>query len=295
MDDYTRSLREMQLEYNKRHMHIINEMDKKHARIGRAIINAIRKNYTPPAMYIDYKQGLEMPTIGWKIDGRDVRDYAALNRAYKQGYKAWDEFFRDKSPCDAKLLTHPIPKYVKEMFGGKPLPQKNNNTCTFRRFPNLISDEDLAFYKQSVLVQALLGFEKVMGYKYGNNQCILNDSWTVNLRETRKENIMMDSFLRGFGGQAEELKKQWEGKGMMGVEVSEELKDLLQVYTDAEKHLKVKEEDALQTLTAYMKRYTEVSDERKKISKKLENLKAKLAPPQCQGCGEEDEDEGDDE
>lgn len=82
---------------------------------------------------------------------------------------------------------------------------------------------------------------------------------------------------------------------MIGVDVSDELKDLLKVYTDAEEHLLSKEKSALESVEAVMKRYLEAKDERKKVTQKLNALKQKLAagqPPKQEDCDcDEDEDE----
>lgn len=217
---------------------------------------------------IDYKRGLELPTIRWVITEGDLirhRQERELNRLYRDAYLAWDNFYSGDQSA----------------------------TMVFRRFPALSVPE----YELDILVKALLGFPQPMGYKQGNHCAILDDSWTVNLRSTEKENIMMEEFLKGFAGKSEELKKAWEGKQVVGVDVSEELKDLYKVYTDAEEHLITKEKQALETVTAQMKRYIAAQEERQKVSQKLNALKHKLAQGQpCQGCGEdEDEDEGDDE
>ena len=80
---------------------------------------------------------------------------------------------------------------------------------------------------------------------------------------------------------------------MIPVDVSEELKDLFKVYTDAEKHLKQKEDSALDSLTSYMKRYMDAQEERKKISRKLAILTAKMkdveSEEDCDCCDEEDD------
>ena len=160
----------------------------------------------------------------------------------------------------------------------------------FRRFPGLSIPE----YELDILVKSLLGFPQPMGYKQGSNNVILNDAWTVNLRSTEKENIMMDAFLRGFDGQSEKLKKAWEEKQVIGVDVSEELKDLFKVYTDAEEHLSQKEKQALETMTSCMKRYLEAQEERKKVTLKLNSLKHKLAagqPPKEERDEDEEEDD----
>lgn len=92
---------------------------------------------------------------------------------------------------------------------------------------------------------------------------------------------MMDAFLRGFGAQSKELKKAWEEKQVIRIDVSDELKDLLIVYTDAEENLLGKEKAALESVESVMKRYIDAKEERKKISQKLNSLKQKLAAGQA--------------
>lgn len=80
---------------------------------------------------------------------------------------------------------------------------------------------------------------------------------------------------------------------MIPVDVSDELKDLFKVYTDAEKHLKAKEGSALETLTSYMKRFVEAQEERKKITHKLAILTQKMKdvePEEDSDCGDEEDD-----
>lgn len=68
-------------------------------------------------------------------------------------------------------------------------------------------------------------------------------------------------------------------ENIIGVDVSEELRDLLKVYIDAEEKLKSIEADALASLTYEMKRFLAAQDKRKEISYKLHILKAKI----CKG------------
>ncbi len=279
-------------------------------------------------MEADYKQGLAVPTIRWVITEGDLRKHKMekeLQNVYRDAYLAWDNYYRDndisgqdyerfgtspvrdaywgivpnpgpyvwksnikkRKPC--VKTTQITPPEILEHFDPKllstPVP-----TMVFRRFDNLMPPEE----ELDILVKALLGFPQPMGYKYGSNNVILNDAWTVNLRTTEKENVLMDAFLNGFGQQFSELKKQWEetqkGHGMVGIDVEDELKDLLKVYTDAEEHLKRKEADALSTLSGYMKRFLDIQEERKKVTDKLQTLKAKMTHA-CEGCDEDEEED----
>ncbi len=277
-------------------------------------------------MEIDYKKGLKLPTISWTIKEGDLirrRKEVELNKLYRDAYLAWEGVYENQDfqrfgtapvrnaywsiyaagpyTWDGKIVykkkktitTKIRPPEILEHFNHKLL-STPAPTMIFRRFGNLMPPEEAL----DILVKALLGFPQPMGYKQGNHCAILDDSWTINLRSTNEEsgNIMMDSFLKGFAGQAEQLKKAWEEKQVVGVDVSEELKDLFKVYTDAEEHLKSKEKSALESLTHCMKRYLEAQAETLKVTQKLNTLKQKLAAGQpCQGCEGNDEDEDEDE
>ncbi len=149
--------------------------------------------------------------------------------------------------------------------------QKPSDTMVFRRFPGLIVPE----LELDILVKVLLGIPEVMGYKFSNSCAILDDSGMVGIKQ--EGGIMMESFLKGFDGKSDELKKLWQEKQLLSIDVSEELKDLMKVYTDAEEVLVGKEKSALDLATSYMKRYIEAQEERKKISHKLSSLKHKMS------------------
>ena len=297
-----KSLRELQYEYNRRQSAMLE---------------------------LDYKQGLKVPTHRWVITQGDLRKHKLereLQHAYSNAYSAWDNYFGDNnmgSENFERFGTAPVrdsywkiefpkgpyvwkdhikskPKCVKSpqlTFLYTPLPQKSGHTMVFRRYENLIPELERAYYNLDILVKALLGFPETVGYKQGNARVILNDSWQINLIQKQEENIMMDAFLKGFAGQGEALKKAWEESQMVGIDVSDELKDLLKVYTDAEEHLKRKEAEQLAQLTTSMQRFLNCQKEREDVSRKLSNLKLKMSQGQkCEGCGEDhDEDEGDDE
>lgn len=92
----------------------------------------------------------------------------------------------------------------------------------------------------------------------------------------------LDGFLNLLSGE----KNKWETK--MDVDVSEELNVLLQTYTDAEIHLKTKEEEALRVLNGHMARYLVLQKKREDMSIALSNLKEKMnLSDECDECGEE--------
>lgn len=273
-------------------------------------------------MEMDYKKGLQLPTIRWTINEGDIlrrRKEVEMEKLYRDAYLAWKGVYENQD--FQRFGTAPVRNAYWSIYAPGPYVWKDHivykkprvkttqitppeilehfdpkllstpaPTMIFRRFGNLLPPEELL----DVLVKALLGFPKPMGYKQGNHCAILDDSWTVNLRSTQeRENIMMEAFLKGFDGQSEALKKAWEEKQVIGVDVSDELKDLLKVYTDAEEHLLSKEKSALESVESVMKRYLEAKEERKKVSQKLNSLKQKLAAGKpCPSCeDEEDEDE----
>lgn len=249
---------------------------------------------------------VRMQTTRWVINEKDIiqrRQEVELAKAYKDAYLAWDNYYKRceddyykehrfgiapvkdgslyvsnpgpyvwkdhivyKKPCVKKIQVTPpeVVRFFDKILLTKP------PTMVFKRYDNLLSPEE----NLDILVKALLGFPKPMGYKQGNNCAILNDSWEIDWRTTREENIMMDAFLRGWG-KPEELKKAQEAKRM--VNVTEELNDLLRVYTDAEEHLKDKEEQALSSLEGAMKRYLNAKEERSKMTQKLSVLTQKMS------------------
>ena len=272
-----------------------------------------------------------MPNIRWVINEKGIerrRVEKELGNVYRDAYLAWDNYYRSncgdsssferfgsapvrdaywgyatgpyvwkgniKKRKQCVKTTHVTPPEILEYFDPKLL-STPAPTMVFRRFESLLPPEE----QLDILVKALLGFPHPMGYKQGNHRCILDDAWTVNLRTTQEENVLMDAFLNGFGQQFSELKKQWDetqkGHGMIGIDVSDELKDLMKVYTDAEEHLKKKELDSLSQMEGYMKRYLDIKDERKKVTDKLNSLKHKLAagqqPEKDECCDEEEDDE----
>lgn len=91
------------------------------------------------------------------------------------------------------------------------------------------------------------------------------------------EELMMESFLRDMG---EDIKNEWkEGvqeKFVRAEDITEELKDLLKVYTDSEDSLKKREDGDLATMQYHMKRYLKSYEDRVKVSEKLSKLKSKM-------------------
>jgi hypothetical protein len=193
--------------------------------------------------------------------------------AYRKAHEYHERFgsapVRDSYWAFGTPGVYTVPAEVRDLFNNALTTPPH--TLVFRRLENLMPE------KKDILLEAFLGFQDIVGYRFANHIAIVDDAWVLNLRTT-KENYMMEALL----------KRMKDMVNMPGIDVGEELKDLLQVYTDAEVHLKEKEASALEVLTSYMKRYVEACDERKKVSSKLYNLKLKLAKPRQE---EEDEDE----
>lgn len=102
---------------------------------------------------------------------------------------------------------------------------------------------------------------------------------------------MMDMFLRGFDGKAEEMKKQWEKNNMI-VDVKDELEVLKKVYEEALQHLESQDQQKMENLMYYMKDFVKTHEEKGDIEKKLKTLLQKMNPQQCDDCDcDEDEDE----
>lgn len=269
--------------------------------------------------------GEQMPQYTWVIDpdGRggyvDVID-GDLSNVYRDAYLAWDNFFSHSDGYMQHFGTSPVrnaywkiedprgpfiwrdhvlPQMHNRMDKRITPPVKNPTTMVFRRFPDLPT-EPAPWEMDSVLL-AFLGIPEIIGWKINPCHAILNDSWTVNLMTT-PENIMMDSFLRGMGKEMERLSKQWDNtpphmEKQMGIDVSDELKDLFRVYTDAQKHLESKEKTAMNHLVNSMEAFLKVYKEKQSVDYKLNTLKYKIkdnCDPKCD-CEDEDEDGDDDE
>ncbi len=183
-----------------------------------------------------------------------------------------------------RLGTEPVRSAYWKVTGVPP----KGTTYVFRRYLDLPIEveEDRVGYI-NVMINALLGFPQQKREFDG----ILNDSWVVNLKRKEKENVMMDAFLKGFADQSQELKKSW-GKETNKVNVTQELKDLLKVYEESEKHLQKKEDECLRLLNSYMRAYIRATEERNEISDKLHNLRVKLVEGSCEdSCGDCEEDD----
>lgn len=252
-----------------------------------------------------------MPTNTWTINQADIvrrREEVKLAKIYEQAYLVW----RDSMNMEFQNFgTSPVKTaYWNVSSNGKGYVWKSNKldekscvkstqsdlfshgpTMVFRRYPPLSVPE----YQMDVLVHALLGLLDQPDHNQRYSTMLLNEAWTINLSSSKqqKEDVMIDAFLRGFGGKQEQLKKSWEDKYVNGIDISVELDDLLKVYTDSEEHLKQKEQQVLEVLTVQMKRYVSVQEDRMKVSKKLEALKCKLSSGKpCSDCDEDDQ-EGD--
>lgn len=109
-------------------------------------------------------------------------------------------FWKSDKPKKRKVITTKImPPEIHQHYDAnllsKPAPQMK---MIFRRFDNLMPDLERDYYNLDILVKALLGFPETLGYKQANNRAIVDDSWTVNLRKSVDEDIMVAAFLNGF-------------------------------------------------------------------------------------------------
>lgn len=88
--------------------------------------------------------------------------------------------------------------------------------------------------------------------------------------------------------------KQFEAKNveknMNEIDISEEIKDLLEVYSTTLEEAKVIEDYALLNLSLQMKRYLEVKEKREEAQRKIDVLESKL-----KGVDESEEEEDEDE
>lgn len=99
------------------------------------------------------------------------------------------------------------------------------------------------------------------------------------MRELRK-------FLEGI---PEELRKKWQGEGK-GIDVTEELKDLMDTYTKNEQILAEQKQSELGLLVHFMRNFITAYDGHEEASLKLNNLKYKLASGYTKTNDEEEDD-----
>ena len=75
----------------------------------------------------------------------------------------------------------------------------------------------------------------------------------------------------------------------MGIDVTEELVELMRVYVESERVLRASEECKLRYMTAYMKEYIGAKEKREEVTIKIEKLKNKMnGEEECED-GDEDE------
>ena len=139
-----------------------------------------------------------MNTVRWVINERDVEKHRR-ERALRKQYHIDTEVTRW---FDKVLLEKPVARMV------------------FRRYePLSIPQHDLEL--EHPLTKYLLNVHDQIICEFKTGNAILNDAWVINLANVKKENLMLDMFLRGFNGKSEQLKKSVESR--MQVDVSEEL------------------------------------------------------------------------
>lgn len=113
-------------------------------------------------MEVDYKRRLELPTIRWTINERDIErriQEVELSNLYKDAYSAWkgvheNQEFQSFGTAPVRDAYWKItPPEIKQHFDSKLL-SKPAPTMIFKRFPRLsVPEDDL-----DILVKALLGF-----------------------------------------------------------------------------------------------------------------------------------------
>lgn len=153
-----------------------------------------------------------------------------------------------------------VPPDVSDHFNHRDLVNSSN---ALRRFPYETG------CTREQMVKYLLEIQKPVEYNSGKDK-------------SKKEEDSMNEMEK-------ELDKMWRLTGQDSVDVEEELRDLHKVYIDAEEHLKNREANALDQATFAMKKFIDVQEERKKVSKKLSKLKDKMCD--LSDCKHEDEEE----
>lgn len=236
----------------------------------------------------EYREGMGNP-VHWVVNEEEIRAYkkemdtrgSYLEKQYASMIAPFegnpDECERNKPLYlyySGDYASHPIESYSKEepeydIYGTAPVKDSilgiiPPSTVLFKRYPTL----------------SVAGHE-ALSKKYEKAYAVVENSCKINL----KENMSCFNYL-------DDLKKQME-KSMKKIDVSQELKDLLKIYTDAEFQLKRKEETALSSSNYYSKIYLNSLDEREKMSDKLKELKKKIVIEEDKSC--DCCDEGDDE
>lgn len=184
------------------------------------------------------------------------------------------------SLLDNKHAHAPTPRMLSAMFGSSHPVRQHSSTMTFRRYPNLGTPET----RENVLVNSLLKKRRTLACKFAKAKAICDDSWVVDLTQPEKRNTLMDSYFRTLRQPQQETK---------AVDVSQELMDLMKIYSDAHEQLSTRERYAHSSLVDAMRTYLEVYDERRAIADKLSTLKSKIIDPNRQP--DEDDEDGDDE
>lgn len=103
------------------------------------------------------------------------------------------------------------------------------------------------FYSLDILTKCLLGIKENVRYQDG----ILNEDCLVNLKKSKEVD-------------------------MTDVDVGDELKELLKIYSEYNQHLTNKHGNSLEILTNYMKHFIEIDEERKKVANRLQTIKEKI-------------------
>ena len=131
----------------------------------------------------------------------------STDQFYDGLFKAWEEVFESIPQTDFKLFgTSAVRNAYWKIEKPKKTPRPKRQTVfsretipkmVFRRFDNLLPEEERNYYSLDILVKALLGFPEAIGYKLCNNKAILDDNWTINLKSSGEQDILA-AFLMGF-------------------------------------------------------------------------------------------------
>lgn len=182
---------------------------------------------------------------------------------------------------DAYQTVRIQPPEIKQHFDPQLLSRPAPNLFGFRMPAERYQEMD-------IYLKAFLKVPDVLGYRFAQQNAILNDSWTVNLRSTNQtENVLMNSFLGGFAVP--------EGTQPIVVDATNELKELKRIYDDAFGHMQKKEAEALNHLVYSMKRFIEVHEERQKVEQKKTTLDSKLQLGKKEepcGCDDDEDEDG---
>lgn len=150
----------------------------------------------------------------------------------------------------------------------------HGNTVKFMRYPML--DDSVGVASRNILHQSYLDRFKNIKYKFERKNVLLDDDLQINIINTESDKNMREWANKKLIEALSMTTKEKEMFNEEPIELTEELKDLVRIYSEAEEKLKNRETGNLETLNYQMKHYLKAKEEREVITIKLRNLLNKL-------------------